>query len=54
MTPIAAFVIYTANEHERDVRAAHGPVRRPRPSLAERLRSILAATRPQRPLPGAA
>ncbi len=54
MTPIAAYIIYTANEHERDARAAHGPVHRSRPSLAERLRAILAGARPQRPLAGAA
>ncbi len=55
MTPIAAYYIFTANEHERDAVAATGlDPRAGRPSLADRLRALVAALRPQRGLASAA
>ena len=48
MTPIAAYYIFTANEHERAAAATHGlPARRRRPSLLDRVRAIASAIRPQ-------
>lgn len=46
MTPIAAYYIFTANEHERAATAAHGLSRRTRASLSARLRALAAALRP--------
>ena len=47
MTPIAAYFIFTASEHERATEATHGLPARRRPSLLERVRSLAAALRPQ-------
>jgi len=47
MSPIAAYYIFTASEHERAAAAAHGIPLRRRPSLLERVRSLAAAVRPQ-------
>ena len=47
MSPIAAYYIFTASDHERAATAAHGIPLRRRPSLVERVRSVAAALRPQ-------
>jgi hypothetical protein len=48
MTPIAAYHIYLANENERAVAAAHKqPVRRRRPSLLDRILSVVTDGRSQ-------
>jgi hypothetical protein len=49
MSPIAAYYIFTASEHERAAAAAHGIPLRRRPSLLERIRTVAAAVRPQGP-----
>jgi hypothetical protein len=49
MTPIAAYYIFNANEHERDAAAARGyDVGPRRPSLVERVGAALTALRPAR------
>jgi hypothetical protein len=48
MTPIAAYYIFTAAEHERAAASAHQQlVRRHRPSLLDRVRTLAALIRPQ-------
>ena len=44
MTPIAAYYLFTATEHERAVAAAHGPLDR-RPPILARVRALLAGLR---------
>ena len=46
MTPIAAYVLFTASEHERAAAAAHGSLDR-RTSLLDRARVLLAVLRAQ-------
>jgi hypothetical protein len=48
MTPIAAYFIFTADEQQRAVAAAHEiSPRRARPSLFDRVRAVAAAMRPR-------
>jgi hypothetical protein len=47
MTPIAAYYVFTASEHERAAAAEHGIPLRRRRSLLERVRGLAAAVRPQ-------
>ena len=47
MSPIAAYYIFTASEHERTAAAAHATPLRRRPTLLARVRTAAAALRPQ-------
>jgi len=48
MSPIAAYYVFSASEHERAAAAAHGIPPRRRPSLLDRVRTVAAAVLPQR------
>ena len=46
MTPIAAYYLFTASEHERIAAASHGYVEA-RPTLMDRIRELLTGLRSQ-------
>jgi hypothetical protein len=46
MTPIAAYYILVAQDHERELARKRQPARKPRPSLIDRARRVAAGLRP--------
>ncbi|HKB28283.1 MAG TPA: hypothetical protein VKC59_04600 [Candidatus Limnocylindrales bacterium] len=46
MTPLAAYYVFVAQEHERELAWKRQPVRTPRPSLIDRARRLTAGLRP--------
>ena len=46
MTPIAAYYVFVAQEHERELALKRQPAHAPRPSLIDRARRLAADIRP--------